>query len=66
MNTLIRMALLGLMLLAGIAKAADPLLISSGTDRAIPIAVVPFGGSSALPEDMAEVVGTDLRNSGYF
>lgn len=68
MNTLMRMALLGLMLLAGIAKAADPLLVSSGADRAIPIAVVPFGwqGGAALPEDMAEVLGNDLHNSGYF
>ncbi|MCM2331394.1 TolB protein [Geopseudomonas sagittaria] len=68
MNTLIRMALLGLVLLAGVAKAADPLVISSGTDRAIPIAVVPFGwqGGAVLPEDMAEIVGNDLRNSGYF
>jgi len=67
-NTLIRMALLGLVLLAGVAKAADPLVISSGTDRAIPIAVVPFGwqGGAALPEDLAEIVGNDLRNSGYF
>lgn len=68
MNTLIRMALLGLVLLAGMAKAADPLVISSGTDRAIPIAVVPFGwqGGAVLPDDMAEIVGNDLRNSGYF
>jgi TolB protein len=67
-NTLIRVALLGLALLAGVAKAADPLVVSSGTDRAIPIAVVPFGwqGGAVLPEDMAEIVGNDLRNSGYF
>ena len=68
MNTLIRLALLGLMLLAGVAKAADPLVVSSGTDRATPIAVVPFGwqGGAVLPEDMAEIIGNDLRNSGYF
>lgn len=67
MNTLIRLAMLGLLLLAGVARANDPLVISSGTDRAIPIAVVPFGGQGgALPEDMATIIGNDLRNSGYF
>jgi TolB protein len=53
---------------AGTVQAADPLVISSGTDRATPIAVVPFGwqGGSVLPEDMAEIIGNDLRNSGVF
>ncbi|GIZ11489.1 Tol-Pal system beta propeller repeat protein TolB [Pseudomonas sp. NCCP-436] len=68
MNTLIRLALLGLVLLVGRVQAADPLVISHGADRATPIAVVPFGwqGSTVLPEDMAEIIGNDLRNSGYF
>jgi TolB protein len=67
-NTLIRMVLLGLTLLVGTVQAADPLVISSGTDRATPIAVVPFGwqGGSVLPEDMSEIIGNDLRNSGVF
>jgi len=67
-NTLMRIALLGLTLLVGIVQAADPLVISSGTDRATPIAVVPFGwqGGSVLPEDMAQIIGNDLRNSGVF
>src|SRR5690554_787595 len=49
-------------------QAADPLLISGGNDRAIPIAVVPFAwqGGNALPEDLAEIIGNDLRNSGSF
>lgn len=53
---------------AGMAQAADPLVVSHGADRAIPIAVVPFGwqGGAMLPEDMAEIIGNDLRNSGYF
>jgi TolB protein len=67
-NTLMRIVLLGLTLLVGTVQAADPLVISSGTDRATPIAVVPFGwqGGSVLPEDMAEIIGNDLRNSGVF
>jgi TolB protein len=67
-NTLIRTALLGLVMLVGSVQAADPLMIISGADRATPIAVVPFGwqGGSVLPEDMAEIIGNDLRNSGYF
>jgi TolB protein len=67
-NTLMRIVLLGLTLLVGSVQAADPLVISSGTDRATPIAVVPFGwqGGSVLPEDMAEIIGNDLRNSGVF
>ncbi|WP_425914502.1 Tol-Pal system beta propeller repeat protein TolB [Pseudomonas sp. GWSMS-1] len=68
MNTLMRIVLLGLTLLVGSVQAADPLVISSGTDRATPIAVVPFGwqGGTVLPEDMAEIIGSDLRNSGVF
>ncbi|WP_277051772.1 Tol-Pal system beta propeller repeat protein TolB [Zestomonas thermotolerans] len=68
MNTLIRIVLLGLIMLAGSVQAADPLVISHGADRATPIAVVPFGwqGGTVLPEDMASIVGNDLRNSGFF
>ena len=68
MNTLIRTVLLGLIMLVGNVQAADPLVISTGTDRATPIAVVPFGwqGGSVLPQDMAEIIGNDLRNSGVF
>ncbi len=68
MNTLMRLVLHGLTLVVGTVQAADPLVISSGTDRATPIAVVPFGwqGGNVLPEDMAEIIGSDLRNSGVF
>ncbi|MDH4610820.1 Tol-Pal system beta propeller repeat protein TolB [Pseudomonas sp. BN102] len=68
MNTLIRIVLLGVAMLVGSVQAADPLVITSGTDRATPIAVVPFGwqGGTVLPTEMSEVVGGDLRNSGYF
>ncbi len=46
--------LLSVLLCVSAVQAADPLLISGGSDRAIPIAVVPFGwqGASALPEDL--------------
>ncbi|MEH3023345.1 MAG: Tol-Pal system beta propeller repeat protein TolB [Pseudomonas oryzihabitans] len=68
MNTLIRYILLGIVLVVGSAQAADPLVISSGSDRAIPIAVVPFGwqGGQPLPEDIANIVSDDMRNSGVF
>lgn len=60
--------LLSVLLCVSAVQAADPLLISGGSDRAIPIAVVPFGwqGASALPEDLAQIIGNDLRNSGTF
>lgn len=63
-----RWLLLSVLLCVGAVQAADPLLISGGSDRAISIAVVPFGwqGGSALPEDVAQIVGNDLRNSGIF
>ncbi|MFZ6048639.1 Tol-Pal system beta propeller repeat protein TolB [Pseudomonas sp. CR3202] len=68
MNNLIRIVLLGVAMLVGSVQAADPLVITSGTDRATPIAVVPFGwqGGTVLPTQMSDVIGTDLRNSGYF
>ena len=48
--------------------AQDAIEITKGTDKATPIAVVPFGwqGSAPLSEDMAQIVGNDLRNSGMF
>ncbi|TWI58608.1 TolB protein [Pseudomonas duriflava] len=54
---------------AGLAVAQEKnILVTSGSDRAIPIAVVPFGwqGGQPLPEDMANIIGNDLRNSGSF
>ncbi len=50
----------------GIAMAQEKnILITSGSDRAIPIAVVPFGGAG-LPEDIASIISNDLRNSGFY
>jgi len=54
---------------AGAAMAQEKnILVTTGADRAIPIAVVPFGwqSGSVLPDDMAEIIGNDLRNSGTF
>ena len=54
---------------AGMAVAEEKnILVTSGSDRATPIAVVPFGwqGGSVLPDDMAQIVSDDLRNSGYY
>lgn len=63
-----RWLLLSVLLWVSVAQAADPLLISGGTERAVPIAVVPFGwqGGQGLSEDIAQVVANDLRNSGTF
>jgi TolB protein len=54
---------------AGMAAADEKnIMVTTGTDRATPIAVVPFGlqGGSVLPEDMADIISNDLRNSGYY
>lgn len=69
MNTVFRMILLGLLSLAGSALAQEAnIRVTSGIDRAIPVAVVPFGwqGATVLPEDLSRVIGNDLRNSGIF
>ena len=69
MITLLRGLLVVLCCAAGMAVADEKnILVTSGTDRAAPIAVVPFGfqGGNVLPEDMAEIIGNDLRNSGYY
>ncbi len=57
-----------LMLLAFGARAELVLEVTQGVDTPTPIAVVPFGysGGMALPEDIAEIVSTDLYRSGFF
>ena len=59
--------LLSLVLGSAVAQEKN-IVVTSGSDRAIPIAVVPFGwqGGNVLPEDMSNIIGNDLRNSGYF
>lgn len=69
MINLLRGLLVVLCCAAGMANAEEKnILVTSGSDRAAPIAVVPFGlqGGAVLPEDMADIIGNDLRNSGYY
>lgn len=69
MITLLRGLLVALCCVAAVAQADEKnILVTSGSDRATPIAVVPFGsqGGAVLPEDMAQIIGNDLRNSGYY
>ncbi|GGU80745.1 protein TolB [Pseudomonas laurentiana] len=69
MINLLRGLLVVLCCAAGMAVAEEKnIMVTSGSDRATPIAVVPFGlqGGSVLPEDMADIIGNDLRNSGYY
>lgn len=53
---------------AGAARAVIEIEITQGGDNAIPIAVVPFGGTPVdqLPEDIAAIVAADLQRSGNF
>ena len=69
MINLLRGLLVAVCCFAAIAQADEKnILVTSGTDRATPIAVVPFAsqGGTVLPEDMALIIGNDLRNSGYY
>lgn len=67
MKKLICWLLLPWLAVTGLAQAADTLVITRGSDRAMPVAVVPFGwNGAALPEDAAGIISNDLRNSGLF
>ena len=57
---------LALLMLAMTARAQLQIEIDRGTERKIPIAVVPFGwsGSQPAPFDVAQVVAADLLYSG--
>ncbi|SFD15767.1 TolB protein [Pseudomonas citronellolis] len=69
MIKIFRGLLVALLCVASVAMADEKnILVTSGADRAVPIAVVPFGwqGGNVLPDDMANIIGNDLRNSGYF
>ncbi|MDI5932972.1 Tol-Pal system beta propeller repeat protein TolB [Halomonas sp. M4R5S39] len=57
-----------LLMVGSLAHAQGNLTIeiTRGSDRATPVAVVPFAGSENLPEDVAQVIHDNLERSGYF
>nr|WP_298415194.1 Tol-Pal system beta propeller repeat protein TolB [uncultured Halomonas sp.] len=57
-----------LLLVSNLAKADLTIEITQGSDRAVPIAIVPFAqqGQANLPENIAEIVRNDLAHSGQF
>lgn len=56
-----------LMLFTSLAQAADLTIeITRGSDRATPIAIVPFADGEDMPQDIAQIVSDDLERSGYF
>ncbi|PHI30275.1 Tol-Pal system beta propeller repeat protein TolB [Budvicia aquatica] len=63
-----RLAMGLLILWASVLHAEVRIVITQGVDSARPIGVVPFKwtGSGAAPENIAEIVASDLRNSGKF
>ena len=58
----------GAVLVPQSAQAVLTIRITKGVDSAQPIAIVPFGWTSAgsPPTDIAEIVGADLERSGLF
>lgn len=63
----VRFSLLILCLcLPGWVQAALTIEITQGVEGAVPIAVVPFGGSAGMPEDIAAIIAADLARSGRF
>lgn len=55
--------------LSWITLSAHALLtveITKGSPKATPIAVVPFGNTNGLPEDIQQIVSADLDRSGLF
>ncbi len=55
-----------LLLCSSLASADLTIEITKGSDRAIPIAIVPLQGQQSLPEDVAKIVSDDLARSGQF
>lgn len=56
-----------LMLFTSLVQAADLTIeITRGSDRATPIAIVPFADGDDMPQDIAQIVSDDLERSGYF
>ncbi|QTF91131.1 Tol-Pal system beta propeller repeat protein TolB [Halomonas sp. BM-2019] len=55
-----------LLLASQLAQANLTIEITRGSDRATPVAVVPFAGGDDFPEDVAQVIHDNLERSGYF
>lgn len=71
MTRLIRFAALLLGAMAGAAQAELEIRITRGVEKPIPIAIVPFaepvaGRGVAVPDQVADVVASDLERSGRF
>ena len=70
MKRVIRVFSLFIMLLGltSVARAEVRIVIDEVMDSARPIAVVPFkwNGSGSAPADIADIIASDLRNSGKF
>lgn len=67
MTRIIQILLLTQLFFTSQLFASEALVISRGSDRAMPIAIVPFASSGLLlNEDAAQIVSNDLRNSGLF
>lgn len=56
-----------LLLFSSLAQANLTIEITRGSDRATPIAIVPFSADGeSLPEDVAQIISDNLERSGYF
>ncbi|MBE0490375.1 MAG: Tol-Pal system protein TolB [Halomonas sp.] len=67
MKALITSSLIAMLLMfSGLAQANLTIEITRGSDRATPVAVVPFAGGDDFPEDVAQVIHDNLERSGYF
>ncbi|KAA0013460.1 Tol-Pal system protein TolB [Billgrantia pellis] len=56
-----------LLMLSTLAQADLTIEITRGSDRATPIAIVPFAADGeSLSEDVAQIVSDDLERSGFF
>jgi TolB protein len=67
-NSLKGLVFLSLLVLSQFASAQLTIQISQGVDNPVPIAIVPFEwtGFGVLPENISDIIGNDLRNSGEF
>jgi TolB protein len=58
--------LLGLLLVAVVARAQLTIDITTSGGRQIPIAVMPMAGEASQPQSVSEVIGADLARTGLF